>query len=234
MSFSDFRDQVITCLGSNPVLSEIPETTGPIYPGLVWWPSEESGASPPFWRLIGVSADGRMLDISGLGESAQLKCARCGSEIRLDLNFQHAGDSDCYRLLGAKPLYDVRVAFLRWAVIRGQLMMSSTNPEEDSKPKFESLLVELSGSSLGHFEDWENLLAWSRSEFWVSGERDAARTGSNFAICEGIIKRLNDFLLTLPEVWQSGLFCTVSPPSDDIFSALREVLWWQAYIRNRR
>ncbi len=233
MSFSDLSDQVLARLGSNPVLVNLPETTGPIFPGLVRWPSEGPGTIP-FWRMIGVSAGGRMYvwDTSGSGESVHLKCAWCVDQIMLDLNFQHAGHfGDCHRLSESR-LYDVREAFLRWALIRVQLLRGSS-PEEDSRIDFESMLVTLTGNSLGRFEDWEALLAWAKGEFWCSGERDAAFTGSRFAICEGIIQGLNDLLFTLPEVWQNGMFSgTLSPPSGDVGSSLADFQWWLGYMNN--
>jgi hypothetical protein len=229
-SFRDLVDQVFAGLGSNPVLENLPKMTGPIFPGLVQWPTEGPG-SVPFWRMIGVTADGRMWGISGRGESALLNCACCGDQIQLGLNFQHAGASgDCYRLSEFR-LYDVRQAFLRWAVIRVQILRGF-NPEEDSRLDFESLLVTLTGNSLGRFEDWKALLAWAKGEFWFPGERDAAFTGSRFAICEGIIQGLNDLLLTLPEVWQRGMFITRGPPSGDVASSLAEFQRWLGYMNN--
>jgi hypothetical protein len=231
VSFAELRDKALACCGSNSVLSNYPETTGPIYPGLVLWPAED-GASP-FWAMIGVSSDGRLWDIYDSREPAQLKCAICRDRIQIESNFQHAENSDCFRVTKSR-LFDARKAFLRWAVVRVQLQKRAMGPDADLKQMFESLLVALSGTALGPCESFEDLLAWANGEFRSVGTGNFALACSRFSICEEIIHLVNNFALTLPlDVWQNGLFGTLIPPLSDIGLAFRSLSWWLGFMKHR-
>jgi hypothetical protein len=214
--FNELRQEALASLGDYPSLSRFPVgTSGPIYPGLMTCSAGDDD-SVPFEKLVGVTADGRIFDISGDVDGC-LKCSRCQGALLQ--NFQHDYD-DCFTL-NKHRLFEVRSAFLRWAVVRSNFtLLPDVEYPNVGLDCLERLLDRL-GTSVGEVDDWNSLRA-SVSNL-LSTERDRPATMSYLAFGERIIRYLNDCLTSMPDSRKSQVCATSSPPSADISKALEEL-----------
>jgi hypothetical protein len=211
-SFKSLRDFVFFYLQYRPSRVDWTHPIGPIYPGLRYVKVNDNDMG---WRLFGVTADGRLWDISGERSSeGHLHCGVCGGQILMDQQFQHDLNQDCF-ILSQSSIGEARLAFMRWAIIR--VMVIDRNREDDYyKEKLDDLLLSLYEVEYGENEDFSGLLAWANSEFWnpADGRYDFI-TFAGFQAGEAIVHRLNRLLFPAHRFRKMGLFVTPFPPGSN-------------------
>jgi len=193
---------------------------GPIYPGLKQVNVNDNDVG---WRLLGVTADGRLWDISGeRSNGVHLHCDACGGQILMDQQFQHGGNQDCF-VLSESSIGEARLAFMRWMIIR--VMVIEPGREDDYyKEEMDSLLLSLYDVEYGENEEFNGLLAWAYGEYWNPAHgRDVPVTFAGFKIGEAVIHRLNNILFSTPEVRERGLFVTPFPPGSNYSEEARTI-----------